>query len=78
MANNIPTAEVILKYLIPNAKDLMTARQYENAINAIRAHGIYYVTAALKAASEQADLIETDGDIDPSTILNAYPLDLIK
>lgn len=21
---------------------------------------------------------ETDGDIDPSTILNAYPLDLIK
>jgi hypothetical protein len=38
----------------------------------------YHVDLALKAATKNADLIETDGDIDPETILNAYDLNNIK
>lgn len=38
----IPTAEVVLLYLIPNAKEAMTITQWNNAINAITQHGVYY------------------------------------
>jgi hypothetical protein len=88
-SNNIPTAEVVLSYLIPDAKDRMTGRQYENAINAIRAHGVYYVKAALEAASDNAtidDIGSPNGDgewmycgiVDKDSILNSYPLENIK
>ena len=76
-SNNIPTAEVVLSYLIPDAKDRMTGRQYENAINAIRAHGVYYVKAALEAASKSVKYNRPYIEVKDS-ILNAYPLENIK
>jgi hypothetical protein len=87
-SNNIPTAEVVLSYLIPDAKDRMTGRQYENAINAIRAHGVYYVQTALEAASENGEVEEHYSNpydpeslihiVNKDSILNSYPLDKIK
>lgn len=55
MENKIPTAEEVLEYLIPDCKTAMTAKQYENAITAIRMHGRHYVKAALEAAAEKAE-----------------------
>jgi hypothetical protein len=79
----ILTAEDILDYLIPNAKGIMSGRQYENAINAINGHTKQYVKLALKEASEKATLKKDPyyNDPDPisrESILNAYPLENIK
>jgi len=86
----IPTAEVVLEYLIPNAKNEMTGLQYTNALEAIRSHGKHYVEAALKAAAKQAKTILVEDEcpltaqefetreIDKESILNSYPLTNIK
>lgn len=77
----IPTAEVVLEYLIPNAKNEMTGLQYTNALEAIRSHGKHYVEAALKAAAEKAHAtqrtVEKDIELE-EMILNSYPLTNIK
>jgi len=87
--NNIPTADVVLEYLIPNAKNEMTGLQYTNALEAIRSHGKHYVEAALKAAAQKAqihrkptgegdlgyeDYIPVEYSIYKESILNAYHL----
>lgn len=90
MENKIPTAEAVLEYLIPDCKTAMTAKQYENAITAIRMHGRHYVKAALGAAANKATVTPIDHEeisegsfrpiwgVDDDSILNAYPLNLIK
>ena len=63
---------------IPTAKEQLEIYGTSHAIEAMKEFAKLHVEAALKAASENADLIETDGDIDRKTILNAYPLNNIK
>lgn len=77
MKDKIPTAEVILEYLIPNAKNEMTGLQYTNALEAIRSHGKHYVEAALMEAAKRIKL--KGGNVsDCQAILNSYPLSNIK
>ena len=63
---------------IPTAEEQLEIYGTSHAIEAMKEFAKLHVEAALKAASENADLIETDGDIDPNTIINAYPLSKIK
>jgi hypothetical protein len=83
--NEIPTAESILEYLIPDCKTAMSVKQYENAINAIKIHTEYYVKAALEAAADNAEAKQDHSDygtgsiwVDKKSILNAYPSSLIQ
>lgn len=86
--NKIPTAETVLEYLIPDCKTAMTAKQYKNALTAIKMHSQYYVKAALEAAADKAEIINIDGvnsngencdfyEVDKKSILNSYPENLI-
>jgi hypothetical protein len=74
--NKIPTAEAFAK---PHRKSVLgyDVLTVDEAIEFAKLH----VEAALKAAAENADLIDIDRfafKIDKDTILNAYPLKNIK
>jgi hypothetical protein len=82
--NKIPTAEELLLEEIKKFSSPLTSESLQVlVINVGNQHAKNHVQAALKAASENVkhETYEFDGKqpaIDKESILNAYPLDLIK
>jgi hypothetical protein len=66
---------------IPTAKEFYDMHDSDDCVVMMREFAKLHVEEALKAAAENADLIDIDRfafKIDKDTILNAYPLKNIK